>query len=494
MRTSYSGLKKNERLKVQIDENIYSGDEVVAYFDDILKILNKKPRSLKTRVQFVKVTKILIQKKEYRKALGVVYQALSLYNNEPAITKLIVEIFIKLKNLEGANKVLQEYLGKYPGDAAFKFMLATIRGLEGDSKGEEQALLNVIITPRYDYFTNKMRNSAYRRLGDIYMKTERFEQASGVAEELIKRTSDESVWSMYFTTLLKLGKREKLREVKNRFARLKRARVYFDKGSEYEMQHKYNIAIRNYRDGLGIYPDDVDTTVKMGNIFMFRKKWYSKAEKFFRKAVNSDPDQANYRTSLIICLRKQGKYEEAFEHAREVMLLEPESNVYIFYCLAERLHREDEFFEVAQEILKDDTVDSYPTLYFELGVYHKKNGNLKESTKWLNKSLRAYKKMTRNFPEDWELFLGLGDCCNMMKLYDEAENAYKQAECIEGSDLSDIYERLVDINQKAGNPDKSTYYLKQLVRMHPTSIVNYIDLGINFLSGLTSKIRGKELD
>lgn len=482
--------KKNQ--KIQIDDNIFSTDEVIAYYEDILESLNNSKRSLKNKVQYIKVAKLMLYRKEFRKALGVIYQALSRYTDDNAIIKLVVETFIEQKDLENAGNILKEYIQKHPNDLSVKLLKARINREKGDFKGEEQALLEVIATPRYDYLSNKIRDAAYERLSNIYMQSGRYEQAEGVASELLRHTKDESIWSLYFGSLHKQNKDDKLMKAKDEFARFKRARVYFDKGFEYEKKFKFNLARINYTKGLQIYPSYADINIKTGNILMHRKKWYSKAEEFIQRAVELDPTQANYIGSLVLCLKKQGKYKEAYPYAVDAAKMDPESNMFLLRTIAMKIGKESEFIEILEEVINEDTRNDYPGLRYEMGIYTEKQNSPEEAAKWFRKALEGYKNLTGNFPDDWELYFELGDCYSKLRAYDKAEQSYLMAEEIEGCDLSLIYERLVDIYQKTDRPGKSAPYLKEMVKLHPGRIVNYIDLGINYLSRLTAGIRKKE--
>ena len=492
MRGNIGNSHGSKNHKVQIGDNIFSADEIIAYYEDILESLNNAKRSLQNKVQYIKAAKLLLQKKEFRKALGVIYQALSRYSDESSIIRLVIETFIEQKDLENAGKILNEYTQKHPNDLGVKLLKARIKREKADFKGEEQALLEVVVTPRYDYLSNKIKDVAYERLGDIYMQSGRFEQAEGVAEELLKRTKDEAIWSLYFASLHKQDKDDKLLLAKDEFARFKRARIYFDKGYEYEKEFKFNLARINYSKGLQIYPAYADINIKTGNILMHRKKWYSKAEEFIKRAVELDPEQANYISTMVLCLKKQGKYKEAYEYAVDAAKMDPESNMFLLRTIARRLGKEGEFTEILKEVINEDPKNAFPGLRYEMGLHVEKKSGMEEAEKWFKDALDGYKYLTGNFPEDWELYFELGDCYNKLKAYDLAEKAYLMAEEIEGSDLSFIYERLVDIYQKTNKPDKSAPYLKEMVKLHPGRLVNYIDLGINYLSRLTSNIRKKD--
>ncbi len=492
MRENVGNSHGQKIQKVQIEDNIFSADEIIAYYEDILESLKNGKRSLNNKVEYIKVAKLLLQKKEFRKALGIIYQALSRYSDDSSIIKLVIETFIAQKDLENAGKILNEYTLKHPNDLSIKLLKARILREKGDFKGEEQALLEVVVTPRYDYLSNKIKDVAYERLGDIYMQSGRYEQAEGVAEELMKRTKDEPIWSLYFASLHKQDKDDKLMKAKDDFARFKRARIYFDKGYEYEKEFKFNLARINYSKGLQIYSAYADINIKTGNILMHRKKWFSKAEEFIKRAVELDPEQANYISSMVLCLKKQGKYKEAYPYAIDAAKMDPESNMFLLRNISRKLGKENEFIEILEEVINEDTGNEIPGLRYEMGLFVEKTEGIEEADKWFKKSLEGYKRLTGNFPEDWELYFELGDCYNKLKAYDLAEKAYLMAEDIEGCDLSFIYERLVDIYQKTNRPDKSAPYLKEMVKLHPGRLVNYIDLGINYLSRLTSSIRKKE--
>lgn len=492
MKTQFGRPNPGKSIRVLVDGTIYSGDEIIAFFDDILKTITEQPRGLKNKSQFLNMIRILLDKKEYRKASVVVYQALSRYRDDPAILKLQIEEYLKLKEIDTARKIVDQYLADNPADISFYLQKAKVERKAGDLREEERILLELIGASRYDFISNKIKCVAYRRLGEIYLKTDRFEQAEAMIEYLLRSDKDQDVWSMHFAALHKTGKREILQKAKDDFARYMRAKVYFDKGFDYEKEYKFSLALKHYREGLEIFPDDALINVQAGNILMKHRKWYSKAEIYFRKAIEIDPDQEIYISKLILCLKRQGKYKKAYNTAIKATKMEPGSNIYLLRSLASKLDREDEVIDILISAAENDTYGQYPHLKYVLGMLHEAKNGFEEAEEWYQKALISYLKKAKNFPEDWGLYIDLGNCYSKLKNYREAEKFYKIAEMIKGCDLEEVYDRMVDIYQKSSQRNKAQAYLKKLIGLNPSKLINYIDLGINYVSGMTSRARRKQ--
>jgi len=253
MQTPFDDPGKESREKLIINERTYTGKEIAAYFNDILEQLSSGLRSSWNRVQFTLAAHILINMKEYSKALSLLYQGLKIYEGEPHMIYLAIHTLIKQKNYAEADRITKEYLRENPADLCIKLTESKIKRTEGDFKAEEVSLLEMIIIPTGDYLDNRFKMAAYQRLANIYIKSGRFEQAEAMIEKLMTRDLDESIWSMYFDVLYNLEKKEQLDKAKNDFARYKRASIYYDQGNDYEIAGKFSLALANYRKGLEIY-------------------------------------------------------------------------------------------------------------------------------------------------------------------------------------------------------------------------------------------------
>lgn len=492
METPFDRNITEENITVEVNDVFYRDEEILAFYDDILNGLLAQEKSPGNMSQFLNMIQVLIDKKEYRKASGVVYQALSRYPNDMDFIKLKIEILIKLKEYYKAIEFIEENLEKNPQDISLMMLNARIFSIMGDEKGEEKVYQEILNIPKNDYLTDKGKVIAMRNLADLYFKQKRFKEAEEIIRKVLRKSPDESIWAMYFSVLLRLGKKEESKKARDKFARYKRARAYFDKGSEYESNNKYNLALANYRKGLEIYPDDPLTNLKVGSILMYRKRWYSRAEEYIRKAVELDPEQTQYRSNLVICLRNQGKYREAFEEAKIAEKQDPLSNIHHLRRLAIKIDRSSEFEKLVKKIIRKDEKGDYPAYRYELGLFYESMDDSKEAELWYRKAMDLYIQLVNRYPDDWHLYVELGHCCKRLKLYKEAEAAYKTAEQLKGSDLEEIYENLVEIYQQSRQPEKSTPYLRRLIRSKPGNLINYVDLGINYLSRFTSSIRRKK--
>ncbi|MCE1247690.1 MAG: tetratricopeptide repeat protein [Firmicutes bacterium] len=492
MQTPFDDPGKETKEKVIINDRTYTGKEIAAYFDDVLEQLSSGLRSSWNRVQYTLAAHILINQKEYSKALALLYRGLQLYKYEPHMIYLTIHVLIKQKNFAEADRIAKEYLNDNPGDFCIKLTESKIKRVEGDFKAEEISLLQLIITPGSDYLDNRFKMAAYQRLANIYMKSGRFEQAEAMVEKLMRRDLDESVWSMYFDILHNLNRKDSLDKAKNDFARYRRACIYFEQGTEYEIAGKFSLALSNYRKGLEIYDKDSTVNIKTGNILLYRKRWYSKAETYIRRAVELDPEQENYLTTLILCLRNQGKYTEAFEYAKKVIAMNPQSETGIFRILAKKIDRTNEFVAIANQTIENDKQNLFPKIRFELAELLDERGDADKALQYYRQALEIWFKQARNFPDDWELYFNIGKCYLKLGKDAEAEASFRNAEKLRGCNLPEIYIELIELYRKTHQPHKLIPYLRKIIRLNPVDLINYVDLGINYASLLTANLRQKE--
>ncbi|MFP4498193.1 MAG: tetratricopeptide repeat protein [Vulcanimicrobiota bacterium] len=476
-------------ITVQVGDTFFRGDEVVAYFDEVLNGLLSQDKSLHNKMQFINMAKILIKKRENRKASGVVFQALSRYPGDPEFMGMKSEIFVRLKNYESALETLDEALERNPYNIDLLMKKARVFSLIHDEDKEEQLYLQILDIPRNDFMTNRNKLIAMHRLGDLYIKEKRFGDAEQLVDKVIKSHPDEATFAMYSTILSKLGKEAELKQMRESFARYKKARDYFEKGTRYEADAKFDLARKYYEEGLNIYPDEPLVNMKVGSILLYKKNWPSKAEQFIRKSVELDPQQASFRSNLVIALQKQGKYEEAFEQAKIAEQQDPLSNLNVLSCLALELNKGDEFIAIIKKAIEEDPHGTIPALRYELANYYKNVDDQEKAEEWYSKAVELYVYKIDSFPDDWETYLDLGHCFVNLKKYEQAEGAYKIAEQIKTTNKEEVYEALVSLYQKTHEKEKVSQYLKKLIKINPKKMVNYIDLGINYLSQLTNKMR-----
>jgi tetratricopeptide (TPR) repeat protein len=492
MDTPFERKQEIENIRVQMDDMVYSGDEVVAYYDEILSGLMAQPPSVKNKAQLVNMVKILMKKRENKRASGVVHRISSRYPSDSTVLKLQIEILINLKEYSNALKIVEEETKENYYDISLIMAKAKIYSQMNNHKSEENAYHEILNLPFGDFMTSRAKISAVRHLAELYLKQGHLEEAMNRIEDVIRKAPDESSWAMYFTILMRLGNVEMSSKANEGFARFRRALSYFTRGSEYESENKLNLALASYRKGLDIYPQEPIVSLKVGNILMYRKGLYSRAEEYFKKAVELDPDNASYRSNLVLCLRNQGKYNEAFEHAKVAESLDPLSNISHLRGLAQKVSKIDEFVEIIKDAIDKDVKGGLPGLRYELGLHYESRGDQELADSWYNKALEIYINKVKQYPESWESYIELGNCLKRLRMYREAESSFKAAEGIKGAQKDEIYENLVEIYRISHQPNKSTSYIKKMIVENPGKLVNYIDLGINYLSVLASFMRKKD--
>jgi tetratricopeptide (TPR) repeat protein len=492
MDTPFDKGPELDALVVRVNDTFYRDNEILAYFGDILNSLLAQEKSAANKSQMANMARVLIKKREHHKASGVIFQGLTRYPDDPEFSKLKAEVFIKVKDYASALETVEQIIKAKPYDVSILMMKARIHSLTNDNESEEKVYKYMLDIPINDYLVDRGKVIALRHLADLYFKQKRYAEAEEIAKNLLNKAPDESTWAMYFSILAKLGKKEEAQESRDKFARYTRARTYFDVGAKYEMQNKFSLALTNYRKGLELYPDDPLTNMKVGSILMYRKKWYSRAEEYIRKAVELDPEQGSYRSALVLCLKNQDKLKQAFEEAKIAEKLDPLSNIHYLRQMAAKLGRKQEFIEIVKKDIEIDEKGGMPSLRYELGLFYKHQGDKEQAVQWFKKARDIYLERLKSFSGNWEMNMELGYCYLNLGQYKEAETVFLNALKLAGGEVEEIYEGLIEVYQKTHQPEKSTWYLQKMVSIHPTSVVNYIDLGINYLSRITSSMRKKD--
>jgi tetratricopeptide (TPR) repeat protein len=492
MDTPFDKGPEQDALIVRINDTFYRDNEILAYYNDILNSLLAQDKSASNKSQMANMARVLMKKREHHKASGVIYHGLSRYPGDLEFSKLKAEVFIRVKDYNSALDTVDKIINDRPYEISILMMKARIHSLTSDDESEEKVYKHMLDIPVNDYLVDRGKVIALRHLADLYFKQKRFAEAEQIAINLLKKSPDESTWAMYFSILAKLGKKEEAQESRDKFARYTRARTYFDVGTKYEMQNKFNLALANYRKGLELYPEDPMTNMKVGSILMYRKKWYSRAEEYIRKAVELDPEHGNYRSTLVLCLKNQDKLKQAFEEAKIAEKLDPLSNIHYLRQMASKLGKKQEFIEIIKKDIEIDGKGEMPSLRYELALFYKQQGDKEQAAHWFNKAREIYIDKLKSYSNNWEIYLELGYCNLNLARFRDAETAFKSALKLAGTDVEEIYEGLIEVYQKSHQPEKSTPYLRKLVSMHPAKVVNYIDLGINYLSRITSSMRKKD--
>lgn len=478
--------------RIEIGGSIYTADRLIVFLYDVLRILRDAQFSIENKIDYIGIANILIGRKEYRKALGAVYQALSKYPGEKVFISLITDIFLKLNNHDSAFNLVDEYLEKSPFDTTAKLLKARLSRSYGNINEEEQVLLDIIVTPRYDKITNCNKNEAYNRLVDIYMEIGNYGRAGEIMDVLIKRSDSDDAWKRMIDIAERQGDDEKMKSLMEDFNLFKSACVFWEKAEEYESKLKFDLARKFYEKGLGLYSESARINYRVASILMNRKKWYSKAEEFYKNAVEIDPEESIYRNEMVVCLYRQAKYLEAYEEAVDAFKMAPVPNLSILRQLSEKIESEGEYVALLKDTIKNDVYYEYPQLRYELGMYYHDRNESKNALKWIASALDDFKKALESHPASWNLYLGAGRCEMFIGNYSQAEIYFQRSLNVGGFNPREIYESFLELYQKWQQPHKAEGYLRKLIALNPAKLVNYMDLGLSYFSRITSRLRNSD--
>lgn len=200
-----------------------------------------------------------------------------------------------------------------------------------------------------------------------------------------------------------------------------------------------------------------------------------------KTALKIDPGNVNVLNSLGVCYGVEGSLEEALEVFREATNLDPKEVMSLYnagyvYCM---LNRTEDALKCYQKA--EATGEDVFEVVFQLGKLYLDNGDLDAAKAYLEKAARLQ-------PESWIASLHLGECCEALKMTDEAVMHYQTtikknpAEACALSALGFLYDK------KAENPEISILFCEKAAEMSPENGLFHYRLGrVYFRQGQAEK-------
>lgn len=124
---------------------------------------------------------------------------------------------------------------------------------------------------------------------------------------------------------LKRAKEEYLLALKIR----RHPKVLSNLGAVYRKEHRYDDAIRTYRDALVIGSESPDPHFGLGIVYADLKD-FSGARREYEDAIRLDPSKAEYRVNLGVLLAEQGDFDGAILQYQKAISLAPDHPVALF--------------------------------------------------------------------------------------------------------------------------------------------------------------------
>ncbi len=142
-----------------------------------------------------------------------------------------------------------------------------------------------------------------------------------------------------------------------------------------EGQQKVNLMLKHYKRAIEIYPEYYDAWNQLGEIYMVVKREYEIAERFFKKALEINPDmrKAYYNIGYMNFIEKD--YDKARAYFEKFLQYEPEhEQVHSFMSkMAFRENNLEKALEWNEKILKFNPESALA--YFNMGNYLLQSGD-----------------------------------------------------------------------------------------------------------------------
>lgn len=191
----------------------------------------------------------------------------------------------------------------------------------------------------------KVKAAGYSHLGQLYMKQERYDEATKALENALKISPNKpEALTLLGNIYLERGDREKAMEMYqkaagDRFQRLTGAAdVYGNMGLSFIMEEKYDKAVEMYKKGLEINPHSAVHHNYLG-IAYFKMGQLTEAEKELKKSVGYDPHYGDAYRNLGVLYATQKHYEKAikeFERALKINKNDEKARAYLERAIIKR--------------------------------------------------------------------------------------------------------------------------------------------------------------
>jgi len=183
--------------------------------------------------------------------------------------------------------------------------------------------------------------------------------------------------------------------------------------SDDEMRAK---ALMTVRAKIASNPDFPDMHNDCGKL-MFQFHMYEEAIQQFRKALELNPQYAEARLYMAMCLGESNEIEAA---VRELMNIKPK-NIRVYYLLGIYFNSAGQFYESMQAL---SVVENLQSNYFDVA---ERLATLREYFDKLNSLLNMHQELLDAHPNYPDLHLKMGNLLLMVGRYKEAEQNFRES-------------------------------------------------------------------
>lgn len=269
-------------------------------------ILAKNPQNVVARRL---LGQLLWEGQKFEEALKELEELRSL-EKDPTETRLkIALIKLERKDFAGAEVELNLILAVHPQNSTARYFLASVY----TGMGKDEDAINALqqIKPGQKMFVESRVLVAY-----LAKQKKQFDIAAKAIEEALSEKTDDINLLLYLASLQReAGKLDEAVGLMKRVIALDKAvdRHYFTLGAIYDELEKPKEAMEAMRKSIEANPSNADALNYLGYSLAERGEALGEAERFIKRALEIEPNNAYYIDSLGWVYFKMGKYEEALE-------------------------------------------------------------------------------------------------------------------------------------------------------------------------------------
>lgn len=172
---------------------------------------------------------------------------------------------------------------------------------------------------------------------------------------------------------------------------------YYKMGMAYINTENDHISYKNFEKALELEPDNAQYIYSMG-LFYLKRKTDDKAEEYLLKAISLDPEKAEFRNSYAVLLVRKGEPDKAIENWKKAAE-DPNyaHHIMVYYNIAKTLFDEQRYEQIEEYINKAFAINrlfsqGYDLLYaayLRTGEYVKAEELLKKNIVYSQGSLKS---------------------------------------------------------------------------------------------------------
>ncbi|MFH1037870.1 MAG: tetratricopeptide repeat protein [PVC group bacterium] len=222
------------------------------------------------------------------------------------------------------------------------------------------------------------------------------------------------------------------------------------------------------RTNFDIFSEEVAAIIEKGDRYFDQDKW-EEAVPFYRKALESNPENTAILSRLAACLRELQRFREDREILRQVLLVDPQNpDVYIELGNS---FRNQQGWEAAEVFYRKALALSpdFAQAYLEWGRSYKMQGDR-------NRAVEMFTEAMERDPEDLSIYMQLAHYHDTLGNYDEAEKTFKKA-LERDPNFAGCYAQLGRFYAWRGRNKEAEIMCKKAIELHPENELAYAELG-----------------